>query len=152
MPARPVKFTKYYLTRWISKPLVENLTKKTGSHRIMEAICATSHRGTLQWRQNEYDGVSNHRRLGCLLNHFCRRRSKETSKLRVTGLCEGNSPVTGEFPAQRVSNAELWCFHWWRHHHKIDFTVYIGTCCIDSVKAERANKAYRRPPKISISY
>ena len=33
-------------------------------------------------------------------------RSKKTSKLRVTGLCEGNSPVTGEFPAQRSSNAE----------------------------------------------
>ena len=31
-------------------------------------------------------------------------------KLRVTGLCEGNSPVTGEFPAQRASNAEN-CFH-----------------------------------------
>ena len=28
------------------------------------------------------------------------------SKLRVTGLCEGNSPVTGEFPARRASNAE----------------------------------------------
>ena len=25
--------------------------------------------------------------------------SKKTSKLRVTGLCEGNSPMTGEFPA-----------------------------------------------------
>ena len=25
--------------------------------------------------------------------------SKKTSKLRVTGLCEGNSPVTGEFHA-----------------------------------------------------
>ena len=24
-----------------------------------------------------------------------------TSNLRVTGLCEANSPVTGEFPAQR---------------------------------------------------
>ena len=24
---------------------------------------------------------------------------RKTSKLRVTGLCEGNSPVTGEFPA-----------------------------------------------------
>ena len=27
---------------------------------------------------------------------------KETSKFRVTGLCAGNSPVTGEFPAQRA--------------------------------------------------
>ena len=32
--------------------------------------------------------------------------SKKTSKLRVTGLCAGNSPVTGEFPAQKASNAE----------------------------------------------
>ena len=31
---------------------------------------------------------------------------KETSKLRVTGLCAENSPVTGEFPAQRACNAE----------------------------------------------
>ena len=29
-----------------------------------------------------------------------------TSKLRVTGLCAGNSPGTGELPAQMVSNAE----------------------------------------------
>ena len=27
-----------------------------------------------------------------------RHRSKKTSKLRDTGLCAGNSPVTGEFP------------------------------------------------------
>ena len=50
--------------------------------------------------------VSDHRRLHCLLNCCFRRRSKKTSKLRVTYLCEGNSPVTGEFPAQRASNAE----------------------------------------------
>ena len=37
---------------------------------------------------------------------YSRRRSKNTSKIRVTGLCAGNSPVTGEFPAQRASNAE----------------------------------------------
>ena len=35
-----------------------------------------------------------------------RRRSKKTSKLGVTGLCAGNSPVTGEFPAQMAGNAE----------------------------------------------
>ena len=34
---------------------------------------------------------------------FFRRRSKKTSKLRVTGLCLGNSPVTGEFAAQMAS-------------------------------------------------
>ena len=53
----------------------------------------------LQWRHNGCDGVSNHRRIDCLLNPMSRRRSKKTSMLRVTGLCEGTSPVTGEFPA-----------------------------------------------------
>ena len=33
-------------------------------------------------------------------------RSEKTSKLRVIGLCEGTSPVTGEFPAQRASKVE----------------------------------------------
>ena len=42
-------------------------------------------------------------------------RSKKTSKLRVTGIYAGNSPVTGEFPAQRASNAENVSI-WWGHH------------------------------------
>ena len=41
---------------------------------------------------------------------------KKKSKLRVTGLCAGNSPVTGEFPAQMASNAEDVSI-WWRHHN-----------------------------------
>ena len=69
----------------------------------------------LQWRHDECDGVSNHKRLDCLLNGLFRRRSQKTSKLRVTGLSEGNSPVTGEFPAQRASHAENVSI-WWRHH------------------------------------
>ena len=44
-----------------------------------------------------------------------RHREKETPKFRVTGLCEGNSPVTGEFPAQMASSAENASI-WWRHH------------------------------------
>ena len=46
---------------------------------------------------------------------YSRRRSKKTSKLRVTGLCDGNSPVTCEFPAQMASNAENVSI-WWRRH------------------------------------
>ena len=46
---------------------------------------------------------------------FIQRRSKKTSKLRVTGICEGNSSVTGEFPAQRASDAKNVSI-WWRHH------------------------------------
>ena len=70
---------------------------------------------TLQWRHNEHDGVSNHQPYDRLLNPLFRRRSEKTSKLRVTGLCVGNSLVTGEFPAQRASNAENVSI-WWRHH------------------------------------
>ena len=69
----------------------------------------------LQWRHNGHDGVSKHQPHNCLLNRLFRRRSKKTSKLRVTSLCEGNSPVTGEFPTRRVSNAENVSI-WWRHH------------------------------------
>ena len=70
---------------------------------------------TLQWRHNEHDGVSNHKPYDCLLNRLFRCRSKKTSKLRVTGLCEENLPVTSEFPSQRASNAENVSI-WWRHH------------------------------------
>ena len=68
----------------------------------------------LQWRHNEHDSVSNHHSHDCLLNRLFRRRSK-TSKLRFTGLCVGNSPGTGEFPAQRASTAENVSISW-RHH------------------------------------
>ena len=38
---------------------------------------------------------------------------KKTSKLRVTGLCAGNSPATGEFPVQMTNNTENVSI-WWR--------------------------------------
>ena len=46
---------------------------------------------------------------------FIQTQIKETSNLYVTGLCAGNSPLTGEFPAQMASNAENVSI-WWRHH------------------------------------
>ena len=70
---------------------------------------------SLRWRHNGRDTVSNHQPHDCLLNRLFRRRSKKTSKLRVTGLCAGNWPGTGEFPAQMASNAENASI-WWRHH------------------------------------
>ena len=39
------------------------------------------------------------------------------TKLRATSLCVGNSPMTGEFPAQRASYAKNVSI-WWRHHEK----------------------------------
>ena len=64
------------------------------------------HRWSLQWRYNGRNGISNHQPHDCLLNRWFRRRSKKTPKLRVTGLCAGNTP-------ENVSN-------WWRHH-VVDF-------------------------------
>ena len=78
---------------------------------------------TLQWHHNGCDGVSNHQPHDCLLNRLFRCRSKKTSKLRITGLCAGNSPVTGEFPAQMASDVENVSI-WWRHHDKAYIEVY----------------------------
>ena len=78
----------------------------------------------LQWRHNEHDCISNHQPHDCLLKRLFRRRSKKTPKLHVTGLCEGNSPVTGYFPAQRSSNPENVSI-WWRHHEEVQ---HAATC------------------------
>ena len=43
------------------------------------------------------------------------RKQQKTAKLRVTGLCEGNSLVTSEVPLHTASNAENVSI-WWRHH------------------------------------
>ena len=55
--------------------------------------------------------------LTIIFNGLFRRRSKKTWKFRVTGLCAGKSPGTGQFPAQMASNAENVSI-WWRHHGK----------------------------------
>ena len=55
-------------------------------------IAPRSHDSALHWPHNDHDGVSNHQHHGCLLNRLFRRRSKKTSKLRVSGV---NSPHKG---------------------------------------------------------
>ena len=70
---------------------------------------------SLRWRNNGRDSVSNHQPHHGLPNCVFRCRSKKTSNIRVTGLCAGNSPLIGEFPAQKASNAENVSI-WWRHH------------------------------------
>ena len=58
------------------------------------------------------------------LNHLFRCRSKKTSKLSITSLCAGNSPVTGEFPAQRASNVENVSIRW-RHHQYLQVSCAL---------------------------
>ena len=82
---------------------------------LMEFINMCIYKLSLRWRHNECDCVSNHRRPDCLLKRLFRCRWKKTSKFCVTGLCEGKSAVTGEFPAQMASDAEHVSI-WWRHH------------------------------------
>ena len=79
---------------------------------------------TLQWPYNERDGISNDRRLDSLLNCLLRHRLKKTSKLRITGLCEGNPLVTRVFPSQRASNADNVSI-WWRHRE--NFGIFPGS-------------------------
>ena len=108
-------------SRWTG---VECVTAK--NEELSKHYCITGHKRwahrpmwsswtSLQWRHNEYDGVSNHQPHDCIFNRLFRRRWKKMPKLRVTGLCEENSPVTGEFPTQMASNAENVSI-WWRHH------------------------------------
>ena len=70
---------------------------------------------TSQRRHNWRSRVSNHQPHDCLLSRLFSCRSKKTSKLHVTGLCAGNSAVTGEFFAQMASNTENVSI-WWRNH------------------------------------
>ena len=91
------------------------VAKSTTCHwtNIFELVQHSKH--PLQWRHNGRDSLSNHQPHECLLNGLFRHRWKKTWKLRVTGLCAGNSPGNGEFPAQTASNVEYVSI-WWRHH------------------------------------
>ena len=116
-----IAYTKFHLPRPVyTRPAIFSLALAIGRALVSQPA--------LQWRHNENNGISNQHRLNCLFKCLFRRRSKKTSKLRITGLCEGNSPVTGKFPAQRASN-EKNIFIWWRHH------VF---CCRWGTGSERA--------------
>ena len=85
---------------------------------------------TLWWRHNGHDSISNHQSRDCLLDRLFRRRSKKTSKVRVTGLCAGNSPGNGEFPAQMAGNAGNVSI-WWHHHHNVYWNeVQLSSCIL----------------------
>ena len=79
---------------------------------------------SLQWRHNERVCVPNHLTI-VYSTVYSSHRSKKTSELRVTGLSAGNSPVTGEIPAQMASYAENVSI-WWRHNV---VAVEYHQCC-----------------------
>ena len=67
---------------------------------------------------------------------------RKTSKLRVTCLFVGNSPGTGEFPAQMASNAENDSI-WWRHD--------LFCCVCVRVQANSSNEGWQYTRKIPSS-
>ena len=77
-------------------------------------------------------------------------RSKKTSKLRVTGLCEGNSPLSSEFPAQSASTAENVSI-WWRYHAMIMPQESKGRAIKMEWKKKFKRKFHFSPPYISCS-
>ena len=107
---------QYMMTAWHSNILciTEYSCGKPASTDLYQTQIKPISNRSLQWRHNGCDSVSNHQPYDCLLNRIFGRRSKKTSKLRVTGLCARNSAGTGDFPAQMVSNAENVSI-WWCH-------------------------------------
>ena len=79
---------------------------------------------TLRWRHNERDGVSNHHRLDCLLNHLfsANQRKPQSSTVHVTGLCEGNPPV--DSPHKGPVTRKMFAFYGVIMHTRILHRVY----------------------------
>ena len=116
--------SSHYLNQWWP-------TSKMKRPYYLMIECDIHHRPlyTLQWLHNERNGISNYQPLNCLLNRLFKAQIKQTSKPHVTGLCEGNSQVTGEFPAQKASNAENVSI-WW-HDHVYNHTSIVQGSSIE---------------------
>ena len=94
---------------------LQNMNLSENNPTLKQTNCNLNCFHSLQWYHNEHSGISNHQPHDCLLNCLFMCMSNKTSNFHVTGLCAGNSPVTGEFPAQIASNVENVSI-WWHHH------------------------------------
>ena len=88
---------------------------KETSPFVHVAVC------TLQWRHNERHWVSNHRHFDCILIACsgADQRIHQHSALLAF--------VTGEFPAQKASNAENVSI-WWRHQAQLEWRKFYVFC------------------------
>ena len=84
------------------------LLNVSSGHFVSASMCWLH--PSLHWRHHWHDSVSNYQPYDCLLNRLFRRRSKKISKLCVTGLCAGNSPVNDEFPTQGPATRRMCSF------------------------------------------
>ena len=123
-----VKSTQVQCSQWLKfRQNGNNFRLSTYGNDDFRPYRSQPHRTTaLQWRHNEHDGVSiTSVSMVYLSVSSAANQRKHHWKLRVTGLCAENSPVTGEFPARRPSNAENVSI-WWRHHGPPIMRFYIS--------------------------
>ena len=81
-----------FLCRQVTICCVNQCWQCSVMYVMAHAHSQSNHSLSLRWRHDGRAGVSTHQPHECLLNFLFRHRSKKTSKLRVTCLCEGNSP------------------------------------------------------------
>ena len=114
----------------------------------------------LPWRHYEFNGVSNHRRLDCLLKRWFERRSQKTSKptrhwpLCVGGGGGGDPPVSGGYPHKGDSNAENVSI-WWRYHGHTNFlkgVCYLPTSCVTVIHVASYQPAAINPTTLLMFY
>ena len=102
---RVLKLCNGNYTRVISSANINILMPEQSARYLQTSV-------SLQWCHNGHDGVSNHQPHDCLLNRLFKAQIKENIKASRHWLLCGE--FTGEFPAQRASNAENVSI-WWRH-------------------------------------
>ena len=113
----PVMYTLFQVTWERSRPLKEYHTFVTSPLTVLmwpgmiDRKWSPELSLTFQLRHNERHGISNHRHLDCSLNSLFRRTSQKTPKLRVTGLCEGNPPVTVDSHHNRSATRKMFPFY-----------------------------------------
>ena len=124
----------------------DTLVEREKYRRCCWPECCSSqaiNRRAIQWRHNGRDGVSNYKPHDCLLNRLFRCKSTKTSKLRVTVLCEGNSPVPDEFPTQRASDAENVSIRWRHHGYRLSaMRIFLWVNIIDLYLSIYDHKPY----------
>ena len=79
----------------------------------------------MQWRHNEHDGVSNYEPQDCCPTIYSGVDQRKHQSSASLALVKGNSPETGEFPAQMASNAEKVSI-WWRNRVCFMFCWFVS--------------------------
>ena len=80
---------------------------------LTDMACPKGYANVITWRHNGHDGASNHQPHDCL--PIIQAQIKESIKATCHWPLWGDSPVAGEFPSTKASNAESVSI-WWRHH------------------------------------